>query len=79
MVYELLDACFINTIDMLDIFRISELTEEDLQDPWSHSDWDNMLLSVVNIWKTSPVKRVCDRIKGNYQVSRRSKEILLVN
>lgn len=23
-----------------------------------------MLLSVLNIWKTSPVKRVCDRVKG---------------
>lgn len=43
---------------------IVELTEEDLQDPWSHSDWDNILLSILNIWKTSSVKRVCDRVKG---------------
>lgn len=48
--------------------KFSELTEEDLQDPWSHSDWDNMLLSVLNIWKTSPVKRVCDRLKGILQL-----------
>lgn len=48
---------------ILEASESAELTEVDLQDPWSHSDWDNMLLSGVNIWKTSSVKRVCDRVK----------------
>lgn len=52
---------------ILEANESAELTEEDLQDPWSHSDWDNMLLSVLNIWKTSPVKRVCDRVKDRTQ------------
>ncbi|CAC5384845.1 RNF5 [Mytilus coruscus] len=52
---------------ILEANESAELTEEEMQDPWSHSDWDNMLLSVLNIWKTSPVKRACDRVKGEFQ------------